>query len=219
MSETEQNIVELQEEKEKATKKEVKIKKEPPLYRRDYFKVVIFSIIMLLTVLIPVVFGTDKPLTLVYQALPIIGTGEIVEMQVASIGGFFSLFGLQGQFANILNIIVSYTTHAFYFIILADILFSLILIIVPNMVCRKIFRCFSVLFSIIMLVSALSYLMCIVGFVGNILSLDTGGDITSVLSMLGPAFMSSGLIFYIFASIFSFTLMSKHFRWFKDIPF
>ncbi len=188
--------------------------KYPVVSRWNCFKIIFYCLIVACTLFVPIVLD---PLKFAFQGVPLISDGHIAKLQVDFALGFSSLIGLENVLAQPLSMIMEYCTLVFYGILALDIFFSLVLCVLPYNGVRIVFRIFSIIFGIAMLLLAFLYLSSFVGFFGYLFM--QAGDMNGLVNNLGTQFLSSGILFFIACTVFAFTLIKRQFKWFAKRPY
>lgn len=169
---------------------------------------IIISLIALCVIFIPITFG-NIGIKLTYKSLPLVGDGTLQLIQ-ADIAMGFSLL-INQDISSLVSTALNIGTIAFFVILLANILFSLILIITRSQICRIIFKTYTILAGFVMICILLLSLIHIGGIIGLIVkgeveleAIMTLLEKSAILTMLGMAIMSGVLI-------------SKQFKWFTRL--
>ncbi|MBQ8427005.1 MAG: hypothetical protein IJX16_04510 [Clostridia bacterium] len=175
---------------------------------KQCFKTIFLSLIALCVAFIPITFG-NVGINMTYQALPIISDGSIAEIQVVAAEGFSLLVGsdVSAIIANALNI----GTIAYFGILVANIVFSLLLIFTRSQILRIIFKVYTIIAGFAMICILLLSIVHIVGVSGFIIKgvvpieeIMSFLETSAILTMLGMAIMSGVNI-------------GKQFRWFERL--
>lgn len=175
---------------------------------KQCIKTIFISLIALCVALIPITFG-NVGINLTYKALPIVGDSSIETIHVSVATGFSLL--VDSDVIKLVSNLLYYGTMAYFIILVANILFSIILIITRSQVLRIIFKVYTIIAGFAMICILLLSILHIVGFAGFIIkgaiapedimsALETSG----ILTMLGMAIMSGVNI-------------GKQFKWFEKL--
>lgn len=172
--------------------------------------IVLCVILIAVSLFIPFSFMKDGAfeLSFTFSKLPLIGNGEFVLTALQSLDGFGRFITMPETVTNILTYPMSYFIYVFYSILLIDLIFAIFLLIFKNNILRRIFRIFSIIFGILMIVIALCSVITILGFIGQMLSVNFDMEvITKILT-------ENGLITFIALLSISCTMIKKQFTWF-----
>ena len=170
-------------------------------------KTIITALIMLCVVFVPISFGTEADTVFTYVKLPYIGDGSIATFFDQVIEYIVYVLPTLGEAQlNLIKTVFLYSFYGYFLILGADILFSLILILLRSRILRKIFEILSILIALSVLVIALSSLAFVVI---NVLAAVKGG--TTFNEMI----FTSGVTTMFAMFIFSIILFFKQFRFFK----
>lgn len=168
-------------------------------------RTIIFSLVVLCTAFIPFSFNGGTVLT--YTKLPVIGDSTILAYSAKAAQGLQTLIGIPAEFMKYINYAYEYYLYGFYGILLADILFSLILILTRLNALRILFKFFSVIFGIAMLVLMIVNLGYTVGIL-YLYVINAGFD--QILTVI----LGEGIIYALALTLFSGIFIKRQFVWF-----
>ena len=188
-------------------------------------KTLIFCVIaILLAMFIPFTYGENT--TLSFRVLPVLNEKNIVSFyQTEILSGVISMLGASGVAAETVEVITSTAAtvsnivpYLFFGILLANVLFSLLLIITRFVTVRIIAKTLSVLFGIIMLAIFIVSLATLIGIgycsvVGDYRPTEFCGSLTSAADY----FAACGTIYFVAQTLLSFILIGRQFKWFSKL--
>ncbi len=159
--------------------------------------VVIFAI----TLFVPFSVGGDG-LIFTYQVLPVIGNGTIFNYFTIISNGVGNLLG-EGLI-EITNTILTVALYVFYGTLIADVLFSIVLMIFRNRYLRIVLRTISIILAIAIVLSFITWLYYMVGVAGLIFG---GADINLSIT-------NSGLVFAFGFALLNGIFIERQFKFF-----
>lgn len=168
-------------------------------------KTIIISLIIMCIVLVPVTFENGIVFTI--SKLPLIGDGTIIEMSKTGIKFIQDLAHFPDRTMDIFYAIISYGYHIFFGALILDVLFAIALIIFKNNTLRIIFKVFSIIFGVAILIIALVNLMIIFGY---FYSCTVHPQEYPFIQML----KTSGITTYFAMLVVGIYLSVKQFKWF-----
>ncbi|MDY6366984.1 MAG: hypothetical protein SPL13_00475 [Clostridia bacterium] len=123
----------------------------------DCVKILIFSLVILaLALFVPYVYGGGEPFAFTFQKLPLIGDGSAKDAFATEVGYISNILpSLNESQLNLFQTIFTVAFYGFFVILLADILFSFILMIFRSRVLRIIFSALGKIFAVLLIVIAL----------------------------------------------------------------
>ena len=188
----------------------MKIKQIKNVYVKQCITCMLFCLIALCVALIPATFG-NVGINMTYKILPIIGDGSIEGAQAQSAKGLAALFGLSTDLESTFTMMFNIGTISYFSILLLDFIFSLFLAITRIQVMRIIFKIYSILAGIAMILILFLSIGHVVGFAGLIIQGVIMPD------QILTAMETSAILTYIGMAIFSGLLIGKQFRWFERL--
>ena len=159
--------------------------------------VVIFAI----TLFVPFSVGANG-LIFTYQVLPVIGNGNIFNYFAVISNGVGNLLG-EGLI-EITNSILTASLYIFYGTLIADILFSIVLMIFRNRYLRIVLRTISIILAIAIVLTFITWLYYMVGVAGLIFG---GADINLSIT-------NSGLVFAFGFALLNGIFIERQFKFF-----
>ena len=173
-------------------------------------RALLFSVFVICLALIPLSFAADAKSEPAFTILPILGNGEITEIQGVYIEAVLNKFGLAAmpEVVGYVEIAVQYCFYAFYGILAANVVFNLILILFRWSLFRFIFKLISIIAGFAMIIISVVLLATVVGFFINFI------DAALPIEQIGEAILGSGIIFIFINMIFAFALIGKQFKWY-----
>ncbi len=167
---------------------------------------IVFCIIAAAVLFIPFSLGTAEGTILAFKAMPLIGDGSYVNLTSNAVSGIERIVP-NATVLSIATFLFKYSVYAYFGILAITILFALALAICRVNVVRIIFRVFSIIFAIVMIVISLTFFAF---FVGNLVFFLSEGLITNI----SHHFLTSGYIVTFGFMILSFILIFRFFKWF-----
>ena len=127
----------------------------------DCIKIIIFAVVMIgIIAFVPFMFATEEGFFFTFQKLPLIGDGSVKNAFATEIGYVANILpSLNENQLNMFQTIFSYAFYGYFVILLADLLFSLVLMIFRIRVMRIIFCVFAKIFAVLMIVISLCSLI------------------------------------------------------------
>lgn len=171
------------------------------------FKTIITALIMACIVFVPISFATEAGTIFTYTRLPYVGDGTITAIfeNEANLVPMI-LPNLNESQLEFIKTILTYAFYAYFIILAADVLFSLILILFRNKVLRKMFEVLSVLFGVLMIIIALSALAFV--FLNVYSVIKNGVNFNNMV-------FTSGISTMLAMAVLSMILIFKQFSFFK----
>jgi hypothetical protein len=170
-------------------------------------KTIIISIIALCVVFVPITFG-NAGLNFTFSGLPLIGNGLLTKAQLGAANGFNLLTGLD---VNLVATILNITAIAYFVILILNILFAFILIISRSEICRLIFKIYTIIAGVLMIVVLFASIVHIVGFAGLII------QAVIPLEEIMTAIETSAILTALAMSILSGITIGSQFKWFEKL--
>lgn len=169
-------------------------------------KTILVCMIFCCVALIPFTF-TDQGIVLTYKLLPFVGDGSLSGTIIGTwlTQATITMIPALASISMVLDVIFTYCVYAYFGILAADVLFSLLLIVTRWRVLRFFFRLFSLIFSIASLVIALSFLAYIV------ITVMTQIHVIGIMPTLKETGILSALGFF----ICSIGIFRRQLKWFK----
>ena len=159
---------------------------------------------------VPITFG-EQGIKLTLSALPYIGDNYCLTIQTNAFTSLFNTINIQGVTLPQLIGFANFCTFLFFFILVADLLFAVILLIFRSETCRVIFRIVSIIFGITMLLIAFIHLLQFIGAIMYMASAST--EIKEALLKID----NSGILTAISLIVLSFVMCKRQFKWFTTI--
>lgn len=188
-------------------KKKTKIKKiRQKASVRSCFMTMLFALVSLVLVMVPFTFGAAG-LNFTYQYLPFIGNSEILNgspIVIAFISDFIPL-----NIVEYIGLALNYFIVAFFGIAIVDFVLALILMIFRANFLRVIFRIFSIIFGIAMILIFILSLLSIVSIIAALIS--SGIAFADYIDALA----GTGILLVLAMAIFSAIYIKKQFCWFS----
>ena len=167
-------------------------------------KTIIFSMVAFLTILLP--YSINEGVTFTLNVMPVLGNSTMIDAQYGVVCNFFALIRLPAD-SYFFFYIFKVNVIVFYSILIANVFFSLLLIVSQANFLRIIVRILSIIFSVFMFIISLSYFVTIVCI---IYALFSGYYQTDILLSL----KTCGIIYYFVTIFFSSILIRKQVEWF-----
>jgi hypothetical protein len=170
-------------------------------------KTIIISIIALCVLFVPITFG-NSGFNFTFSGLPLIGNGLLSSAQVESAYGFSLLTGLD---ANLVALLLNIASIAYFVILILNVIFAIILIISRNEICRLIFKIYTIVAGVLMILVLLMSIVHIIGFAGLII------QAVIPIEQAMTAVETSAILTAFAMSILSGALIGSQFRWFEKL--
>ncbi|MBE5734064.1 MAG: hypothetical protein E7347_03325 [Clostridiales bacterium] len=177
---------------------------------KQCFGTIFMSLIAACVALIPVTFGSVG-INFLYESLPLVGDETFLLLSESMLPGFAKVTKLGTDVIDILAIVMEYAPYAYFGILAANILFSLLLIITRSQILRAIFKVITIFAGIAMLVVALNYLVYIIGFAGYFIQGEV--PVEQIMAKLEV----SGLLPALGLFIMGLSMTGKQFRYFAKL--
>lgn len=188
-------------------------------------KTLIFcAIALLLAMFIPFTYGENT--TLSFKVLPVLNEGNVVSVYRSEIlCGIISMLSGSGVAAETVDMlsntavtISSIAPYLFFGILIADVLFSILIITTHSVTVRIIAKTFSIIFGIIMLAIFILSLITLIGIgycsvVGDYRPTEFCGSLTTAAAY----FAACGTIYFAVQALISFLLIGRQFKWFSKL--
>ncbi len=168
--------------------------------------IIIFCLISICVLFVPFSVGSADGTILAFKKMPLIGDGEYLMYAGYSLEGLSHIVEDE-KVLGIFNFLFEYNFYAYFGILILTICFALALAICRVNVVRIVFRVFSIIFAIAMIVLFFSYFAFFVGSAVYYMSIPN-------LEELSVHFLTGGLISNAVFTLFSFILIFKYFKWF-----
>lgn len=188
-------------------------------------KTLIFcAIALLLAMFIPFTYGENT--TLSFKVLPVFNEGNLVSVYRSEIlCGIISMLSGSGVAAETVDMLSntaatlsSIAPYLFFGILIADVLFSILIITTHSVTVRIIAKTFSIIFGIIMLAIFILSLVTLIGIgycsvVGDYRPTEFCGSLTTAADY----FAACGTIYFAVQALISFLLIGRQFKWFSKL--
>lgn len=173
---------------------------------------IIASLVALLIIFIPATFGESYGIQPLYKVMPMVGSGAFLENHTIMMTGFVGLIQLDASLISTFTQVLDLLHTAYFLILAANIIFSLLLIITRSEFLRLIFKIVSIFAGLIMLATALSYLVYLAGLAGIFIK---GGAIApeNILTIID----GSGILVAIAFIVFGFAMTGRQFKYFDKL--
>ena len=171
---------------------------------------IIWSLIGLAAIFIPFALGGGN-LEFTYTKLPFIGDSSIFENMAVAVLGLGATIGLGTQILDIIFMVMQYGLYAYLIIMAATVVFALLLAIISANALRIIFKLFSVIFGIALIVIGISFIVFVAGTI--MAYLQSAGE--GALEGISDMFLKTGVIYAFSSAIISFIIAGKQFKWFS----
>lgn len=182
------------------------------------------AIALLLTMFIPFTYGENT--TLSFKVLPILNEGNVVSVYRSEIlCGIISILAGSGVAAetvvmlnNVAVTLSAIAPYLFFGILIADVLFSLLIITTHSVTIRIIAKVFSVIFGVIMLAIFILSLATLIGIgycsvVGDYRPTEFCGSLVNAADY----FAACGTIYFAVQTLIAFLLIGRQFKWFAKL--
>lgn len=177
---------------------------------KQCFGTIFMSLIAACVALIPVTFGSGG-INMLYTRLPLVGDETFIVQSVSFVPFFGEVTKLGADVIEILAMVMEYAPYAYFGILAANIVFSLLLIITRSQILRFIFKIITIFAGFAMLIVALNYIVYIVGFAGLFIQ----GTIPAEQIM--QYLETSGILVALGFVIMGFSMTGKQFRYFSKL--
>lgn len=177
---------------------------------KQCFGTIFMSLIAACVALIPVTFGAAG-INMLYTQLPLVGDETFIATSLSTLVGFAEVTKLGADIIEILAMVMEYAPYAYFGILAANIVFSLLLIITRSQILRLIFKIITIIAGFAMLAVALCYIVYIVGFAGFFIQGTIPAD--QIMQHLE----TSGILVALGFVIMGFSMTGKQFRYFAKL--
>ncbi len=172
---------------------------------------ILLAIIACAVAVIPFTFGGSDGLVFTFKKLQYVGDGSI---KIAGEGSILTILNLipkiPSSITDLVGDIYNYSTLVYFGILALDIVFSLLLIVTRFNFLRKIFRIFSIIFTIAFILIVILNLLYIAGIIYVLTE-----DFKNIGKNFVTAFKSTGFTTALGFVFFGIILARKQLRFFK----
>lgn len=169
-------------------------------------RIIIFCLIPACVLFVPFSVGSAEGTILAFKKMPLIGNEEYFIYTGYSLEGLLRIIDNE-TVLEVFGFLFNYNFYAYFGILALTICFALALAICRVNVVRIVFRVFSILFAIAMIVLFFSYFAFFVGSAVYYMSIPGFEE-------LSVHFLTGGIISNTAFALFSFILIFKYFKWF-----